>query len=399
MLLFKSHPLKSIPLAFALIMVMALSPFDCRAESDLDETPSPLPIEERKPLPIDELETLPVEEASPAPEEGLKPPPEEDRNTLSLYLENDNFVSRSDDSQYTNGLKLTWSSPIRKDYPHWAWTHRWLYPLIKYLPFEKQKDRRRNITFSLGQSMYTPEDIEIKERIPDDRPYAGMLYTEMGFHSRTRRDMDSLELLLGLVGPQSYAEETQKAIHDLFGFVEPEGWDHQLQNEPVICIIYEHKKKIFMSGIGSGFGYDGALNTGGGLGNVMTYYNLGFSLRVGWNLPDDFGSFPIRPVSSINGAFGAPNPKGTGSKRIGVHLFSSVEGRAVLHDIFLDGNTFTGDNNSSVDKKPIIADIVNGLCVTWERLKISFAYVIRTKEFDEQDGSQEFGSLGISFAF
>jgi lipid A 3-O-deacylase len=384
---------------FLVLTALFMLPREGRADTPAEEKRKVLPIETPKTAPIEALTPLPVEKDKPLPEQASEILPMEERNTFSLYLENDNFVSGSDDSQYTNGIKLTWSSALTEAYPDWAWTHRWLYPLIKHLPFEKQKDRRRNITFSLGQSMYTPEDIEIKERIPDDRPYAGMLYTEMGFHSRTDRDMDSMELLLGLVGPEAFAEETQKAIHDIFDFVDPEGWDHQLQNEPVVCIIYEHKKKLFMSGIGSGFGYDGVLNTGGGLGNVMTYYNLGFSLRVGWNLPDDFGSFPIRPVSSINGAFGVPNPKEPGSKRIGVHLFSSIEGRAVLHDIFLDGNTFTSDDNSSVDKEPIVADIVNGVCVTRERLKITFAYVIRTDEFDEQDETMEFGSLSVSFAF
>ncbi|MGB9499155.1 MAG: lipid A-modifier LpxR family protein [Dissulfuribacterales bacterium] len=59
---------------------------------------------------------------------------------------------------------------------------------------------------------------------------------------------------------------------------------------------------MIQSGLGAGYGYDCVLNTGGGLGNAMTYYNLGLTFRMGRNLPNDFGNFPIRTVSSFNAA-------------------------------------------------------------------------------------------------
>ena len=38
---------------------------------------------------------------------------------------------------------------------------------------------------SLSQNIYTPEDIESSDLIKDDRPYAGILYYAIGFHSKT----------------------------------------------------------------------------------------------------------------------------------------------------------------------------------------------------------------------
>jgi lipid A 3-O-deacylase len=319
---------------------------------------------------------------------------EKDLDTFSFYLENDYFAGS--DSNYTSGVKLTWSSAIRDDYPD-VWPNRWFYPLIKFLPFEQSTDRRKNISISLGQNIYTPVDIEEEDVVEDDRPYAGISYMSFGFHNRFKRDMDTLELVLGIVGPDSYAEECQKEVHNIFDDIEPKGWDNQLNNEPVLNIVYEHKKKITQSGVDGGLGHDLILNTGGALGNAMIFYNLGLNLRVGWNLPDDFGNYPIRPASAINAGFDTKDPRYTPQNDIGIYLFAATEGRAVVHNIFLDGNTFT--DSHSVDSKPVVADCMGGIGFIVGPTQIYFAYVYRTKEFDEQKDPMKFGSFNVSVSF
>lgn len=318
-----------------------------------------------------------------------------DLKTLTIYLENDIFAG--EDQNYTNGLKLTWSSPIYKAYPPKAWPHRWLYPVIKKLPFESSERTRNNITYSLGQNIYTPADIEEEDLIENDRPYAGITYGSIGFHNRTLTDMDTLELYLGIVGPQSYAEQSQETIHALFNDKEPKGWDNQLDNEPVIGIVYSHKKKLVESRGSKNFGYDWILNTGGGIGNAMTFYNLGLTFRIGWNMPNDFGNFPIRPASAFNGAFDDSDPRMQEGKNLGLHLFFAVNGKAVIRDIFLDGNTFS--DSHSVDKKPLVADYITGLGFIMGKVKLSMAYVIRTESFEAQADPQKFGSINMSFSY
>lgn len=320
--------------------------------------------------------------------------PEKNLQTFSMYLENDYFAGK--DGEYSSGLKLTWSSGIRDQYPKDIWPHRWLYPIIKYVPFEKYSDRKKNVTFAFGQNIYTPEDIEFEEIVEDDRPYAGISYISVGFHSRLEQQMDTIEISLGLVGPSSYAEECQKAVHTVFDDMEPKGWDNQLKNEPIFEIVYEHKKKIIKYGIGSGFGNDLILSSGGGLGNALIYYNLGLAYRIGWNLSNDFGFFPIRAVSSFNGAFDDMDLQFEKNK-IGAQLFFSAEGRAVLRNIFLDGNTFT--DSHSVDKKPVVGDLMAGLNLSRGRAQLSFAYVYRSKEYETQSKAQKFGSINFSVSY
>lgn len=317
--------------------------------------------------------------------------------TFSFYLENDYFVG--DDSQYTNGLKFAWSSPVHTGYPKEVWPHRWFYPVIRLLPFDDflESDTEKNITLSFGQNIYTPEDIEEPELIEDDRPYAGITYLSMGFHSRIKSQMKTLELYVGLVGPQSYAEECQQAIHKIVKDIEPAGWDNQLKNEPVLGIVYEHKMKIMQLGDGNGLGFDGILNNGLCLGNANTDYNLGLNLRLGYNIPNDFGNFPIRPATSINAAFGSRDPRYSIRHKFGFYIFASAEGRAVLRNIFLDGNTFT--DSHEVDKKLLVADLATGIGILAGKAQFCFAYVLRTREFETQKEAQEFGSLSFSISY
>lgn len=317
--------------------------------------------------------------------------------TFSFYLENDYFVN--DDSQYTNGLKFAWSSPVHTGYPKDTWPHRWFYPVIRLLPFDNffDSETEKNITLSFGQNIYTPEDIEEEDLIEDDRPYAGITYLSMGFHSRIKSQMKTLEFYVGLVGPNSYAEECQRAIHKMVKDIDPMGWDNQLNNEPVLGIVYEHKMKIMQLGDGNGFGFDGILNNGLCLGNANTDYNLGLNLRVGYNIPNDFGNFPIRPATSINAAFGSRDPRYSIRHKFGIYLFASAEGRAVLRNIFLDGNTFT--DSHSVDKKLLVADFAAGIGILAGKAQFCFAFVQRTKEFETQKEHQKFGSLSFSISY
>jgi len=73
--------------------------------------------------------------------------------------------------------------------------------VIEQLPFVNEPGFQHAVSFSIGQNIYTPEDLERSDLIQDDRPYAGITYLAIGFHSKNSHRMDSLELDLGIVGP------------------------------------------------------------------------------------------------------------------------------------------------------------------------------------------------------
>jgi len=324
--------------------------------------------------------------------------PGDDSWTLSLYMENDLFDDT--DRQYTSGVRASWVSPVIDSFiddpaiPAWIRGANRALTVLDPLPARFEKDPSRRLVVTLGQQMYTPEDRERTTLDPDDRPYAGWLYLGFGYHTQTRHKLNSFEVDLGVVGPWSLAHESQDLIHDLRGFDRFEGWDNQLHNEPGIQLIYERKQRLLFGGLVDNFQHDLIGHAGGSLGNVATYLNTGVEYRIGYNLPMDFGTSALRPGGD-NSTPTAVDPRL--HNEWGMHLFLSLDGRWVLRDIFLDGNTFR--DSHSVDKEPLVGDAVWGVAATWERWKLSLANYYRTRQFEGQDGGHKFGSISLSYSY
>ena len=187
-------------------------------------------------------------------------------------------------------------------------------------------------------------------------------------------------------------------IHSWIGSVDPKGWDNQLHDEPVLNIFFERKWKVLQTRFTRGLGFDCIPHMGIAAGNAYSGINLGGEVRFGWNLPNDFGTYLIRPGSDSNAPLDSSDPRLFRLlDRFGIHLFFAVDGSAVARNIFLDGNTFR--DSHSVGKKPFVADIIGGIGVIVHRFKITHSYVHRTKEFDTQRDEQHFGAISVSFTF
>lgn len=315
--------------------------------------------------------------------------------TFSFHFENDLFADT--DQNYTSGVKLSWVSPDMTRFRDSDELPRWSHGLIEQLPFINAPDRERNVVLSVGQNIFTPQDTSRSDLVTDDRPYAGWLYLGVGFHSKTESRLDTLELQLGVVGPLSFAEQAQLLVHELRDLDKPNGWEHQLENEPGLNFIYERNWRDAPFGAGHGPGFDVITHMGGAVGNVYTYANLGFEVRAGWNLPDDFGTSTIRPGGDTNDPVSRDDPRRDKKTRFGFHVFAFTDGRVVARDIFLDGNTFA--DSHSVDKRRFVADIAVGAALIYGRFKLSWARVWRTREFEGQPSSHRFGSITLSYTF
>jgi hypothetical protein len=316
-------------------------------------------------------------------------------DTLTIYWENDTFAAGTD-RDYTNGFKITWSTPFSIDKTE-SYLPDWGYYFINKLPFVNDLETSRAVSVSIGQNIYTPEDRSQAALIEEDRPYAGYLYYATGFHSRTNNRKNSWEFQLGIVGPLSFAEKTQIWTHDLLGSRRSEGWGNQLNNEIALEAIYESQWLFFNSGKSRGYDYDLIPHMGFRMGNVTTYINAGAELRFGLNLPGNFGSCPIRAGCATNSSFSGTPHSNRGTGFTGWHLFFAVDGRAVLHDIFLDGNTF--EDSHSVKREVWVADLMTGIAFDFGNVRTTYSYVFRTKQFEAGEDKQIFGSLNLSWTY
>jgi len=309
---------------------------------------------------------------------------DQDRWTVGLQIENDRFTRT--DRHYTNGLRASFLSPEDRIQPE-AIARLW-----DALPLPLDRDHRR-VEFALGQSMFTPSDTDRADLIRDDRPYAGWFYGSMALLSHGKgdnADLESLELDLGIVGPASLAEQTQIKWHQLIGVDEPRGWDNQLDNEPGIVLSYSRKWRRLAPDTFLGLQVDLTPHATVNLGNVLTSAAAGATVRFGMDLPSDFGPPRIRP-SLPGSALFDPN------KNWAWYFFAGVEGRYVLHNIFLDGNTFS--DSHSVDKEPLVGDFQVGAAITVGRMRLAYIHVLRTREFKHQDVHDRFGVISVAFKF
>lgn len=300
----------------------------------------------------------------------------QNRGALSFHLENDVFAGT--DRYYTHGMKLTWIFPDR--------TANLKDPLS-----------RQAVALSLGQNIYTPYDIEREDLIEDDRPYAGITYFTLALHRKKAQTMDTLEFLLGVVGPSSLAAEIQRFVHRLYRGTQPKGWHHQLGDEIVFNMVFDKKWRVFRTGNGKKIEFDLVGHAGASLGTMITAAATGWQFRFGSNLPHDFGTFLLRPGGESGALFIEQADSRSGGNRSGIYGFVYLVGHAVYRNIFLDGNTFKESHR--VDKYPFVGDIVLGFVVSRNRFKFSYAYVYRTRQFKTQDKSQIFGAVNITYVF
>jgi len=310
--------------------------------------------------------------------------PRKELGTLNLKFENDLFSGA--DQNYTNGIRVSWISPEGD-------TIRPLQLVRDFLEtFTQDTNKSTRFGLSAGQELYTPRDRYQTNLIVDERPYAGWLYGGLSLHTVTdrgegRKDQESIEFDVGIVGPWALGEEAQNFIHDVRQIDTFDGWDNQIKNELGVVLHYERKWRLFDPIQTGPLQFDAIPHAGVSVGNVITQASGGGAVRWGWNLPHDFG-----PPSLIQGGAALDRQP---EKTTSYYLFAAADGRFVAHNIFLDGNTFRSSH--SIDKENWVGDLSLGAAVLLGRVKVAYTNVFRTKEYKGQDAMSRFGSLSVSF--
>jgi len=319
--------------------------------------------------------------------------------TFSLVVENDVFTGT--DRNYTAGQKLVYVTEAKRN-PEDIVTGGFgrliadaIYGLDMIRARNTDNDPGNDVVihegFALGHSLFTPEDISTSLPLPDQHPYAGWLYGTYSIVGAYENKVDTFALDLGVVGPSAFGEEIQRGWHRLIDGEDPKGWDNQLKDEPGIVLTYQRQWRYDLRNSIGRFGFDVLPTLGASLGNIRTQANLGATLRAGYNLGNDYGPPRIRPALAGT-AILDPNMEG-----VSFYLFGGVEGRAVLRNIFLDGNSFRDSLN--VQRKPLVADFQVGAVFQTRNFQLAYTYVFRTEEFDGQLDPQKFGAVSLTFRF
>mgnify|MGYP003384551099 CR=1 FL=1 len=320
------------------------------------------------------------------------------KRELHLVFENDVFAEKlglsKSDRWYTNGVKAI--AKINHDEPPWWYSKSW----------EKltQKDANQacmefGITF--GQMMYTPMDIKQSAPQINDRFWGGWLYVGTLLQSRprlrdaaARGDLETFELDVGVVGPLSLAQQSQKTVHALIGAPTPAGWHNQLKSELAIQTTYS-RAFTFKQAHNNLLGFDLAAHYGFGLGTLFNYANAGATIRIGNNLSG-------APVGTIENpslmAFEQPANR--------AYVLARVDAKASLHNTFIDGSLLRqAPHASNVRSKHLVLQATVGLVIESKSLAVhrfAFLFNRRSAEFNTPPGAaslQNFGTMLLEVDF
>jgi len=305
-----------------------------------------------------------------------------------IVEENDLFVNT--DRHYTQGFRNSFLQ-ADDDVPGWA---LWL---SRSIPRAGFGDGPNKFGYQIGQSIFTPANLFATGLLTHDRPYAGWLYTGLILQRRGMMDdrwpvLENFQLDIGIIGPDAFAKETQTWVHDLRGFATPRGWQNQLHDEPGIALKYQRSWLFSPTASGPRW-IDLIPHTGMSLGNVETSFRIGGTLRVGFNLPDDFG---VSTISSLTTTEGGWSRSRTG-RPWGAYVFAGTEASTVLYTAFLDGNLYRHSHH--VQKEPFVGEWKAGVGFLMHHVELAFTYVYRTPQFVLQGTNDSYGSVSLKIKF
>ncbi len=296
-------------------------------------------------------------------------------STLRISIENDFFNTRGNgtDRYYTNGLRMEYLfSKEKARFPSNL--------LIRI------SDDENLYSWGVAQYMFTPSSIDVEEVQYDDRPYAGALFAIHSLHSFDHRNKIRLtsEIFLGVIGPMSFAGETQKWVHEVINDDIPMGWDNQVPNDIIINYnLQVEKQLLFVPGKLQVSGIVETFN--GTLYNAM---DAGFTLKIGkfrnCLQPEDFRA-------------------GEKKRRSQIYVYMKPTVRVVYSNALLQGGIITNLRNDpggySLHKdqlERINAFYDVGLVYQRPRFGISIMQKMRTAEF-KGGAAQEVGNITMAF--
>lgn len=313
--------------------------------------------------------------------------PAEEKGVLSIAVENDSLSSGAD-RNYTSGVKLAYVSPS-EGVPDWL---------------EGAGDFTRPLSgsspdfwgISVGQSIFTPQDISAVPAPADQHPYAGWLYVQIMVGAEEDRSdgrsptyLDTYELEFGMVGPSALGEEAQRGIHQWLGAPDPQGWDSQLRDEFAFALSFDRRwraARLFGDFLG-GLEADVTPSAGFTVGTLRDEARVGLAARIGQRIDNDYGPPRVRPsLAGVEHFAGGP-PSWS--------IFVGAQGRAVGRNLFLDGNTFV--DSASVERNPFVGDFQAGFSISAGDWRLAYTFVWRTEEFETQTERQDFGALALSW--
>jgi lipid A 3-O-deacylase len=236
-----------------------------------------------------------------------------------------------------------------------------------------RKCARTFITFA--QDIYNPTD-DSQFPVVGERPYAGLLYGEIGRQVLDSRQVSDFALRFGTTGHASGADGAQRLFHKLTDQRRPLGWEYQVADEPVLGATYARQYLLTSRRAAGGspiavFARGGAIAT-----TIQTGLTAGLEMRAGYRVPHPW----------------MPSPDSS-RKRLSAYLLLGATDDWVAHDALIEGNSPA--TTGLVRKRPFVFRGMWGFAVGRGDLFVEYRAVSQSRDYDTAPDWHRWGAISL----
>ncbi len=279
----------------------------------------------------------------------------------------DNDIFDETDYYYTNGVRLSLTTPLAQNSP--------LYKIL----LRPKKASLLFTGFSLRQNMYTPTDPDVTVILKGDHPFAGyMVFGQFNHAVDFRRRLNLFsEINLGVIGPASLAGSVQYTLHEK----KPEGWINQIRNDIIVNYTVSIEKPV--------------------LSTPHAELNLTAAARAG-TLYDDAGAGLFFRTGSFMSVYRGiwKNRRENRRQQLQYWFFMRGNVRGVLYNATLQGGMFSKSPYTipAADINRAVVTASAGLAVYYRFMGLELENFYQTPPFK---GAYDFrwGRIKLSFLF
>ncbi|MCF6131271.1 lipid A deacylase LpxR family protein [Flavobacterium wongokense] len=280
---------------------------------------------------------------------------------LGLQLDNDSFASAYNDFYYTNGI----------------------FVFANYVSKKSTAGQKIIHGLKIGQQIYNPRNM--KSPFPEDhnRPYAGYLFAEYNTSKMFQSNsVLGMSFRLGIVGPDSKAEDFQRWMHNAFGFGHIIGWEQQIHNLVAVQVGLNYSKPIFATDK-----MDLHFNGQAEAGTAFSSAAIGTLCRISLSK----SVTPMQQSSFYNGL-------GTAKKEFYFYILPKLN--LQFYDATIQGSLFNHDSPVTFNLNPLRFKGETGLKFKYSHYNLSCAFNYITEEIKNNSATgYYYGSLIGSYAF
>ncbi len=308
---------------------------------------------------------------------------EEEYTGVRVQIDNDLFAGGERDRDYTGGMAISVSGSAARD----SWLS--LDPLLRRID-DAVSDREYTQVHharQIGLIAFTPKDIVSSQALPEDRPYANLLFVSNG---RVRVEPDnrsawSSSLTIGVLG-LSLSERLQSAIHDVVGSEKPRGYEHQISagGEPTARYSLARHSLWIANPNGT---IDVKTTIRGSVG-YLTEASAAVSMRIG-RFDSPWWSF----APELTDYIGAPTPAVANRGRPEMYFFVGAGVKARAYNALLQGQFRDSEvRYSASELEPLLVEAWVGFVTQlMEQTQLSYSLNYQTAEI--RDGAAERDAL------